>query len=80
MTTQFFLRQVPLNPRERLARATKNKTKQSADDANFIKKVPLRPRKILRKETKKLTHPRDRIKNKELKIARTMFLSWEGKI
>ena len=58
---------MPLHPRERLAREIR---KQNGDDVIFVKQVPLHPTERLKKKTKMLTHPRDKMKNKELQIAR----------
>ena len=63
-----FTKQVPMHPRDRLARATKNA--QGDYDVKFIKKVPAHPRDRLRRKTKTLKHLRDRIREKKLKIAR----------
>ena len=56
-----------MHPRDRLARATKN---AQGDDVKFIKQVPAHPRERLRRKTKTLEHLRDRMREKELKIAR----------
>ena len=63
-----FIKQVPVHLRDRLARATKNA--QVDDDVEFIKQVPAHPRYRLRRKIKTLKHPRDRVREKELKIAR----------
>ena len=63
-----FIKQVPMHPRDRLARVTKNA--QGDYDVKFIKQVPAHPRDRLRRQTKTLKHPRDRTREKELKIAR----------
>ena len=63
----IFVKQVPLHPRERLARETR---KQKNDDLIFVRQVPLHPRERLKRKTKRLTHLRERMKNKELQIAR----------
>ena len=66
-----------LHPRERLAKETR---KQKDEDVIFVKKVPLLPRERLKRKTKRLTHPRDRIKNKVLQIAReNVSAPMEGK-
>ena len=41
-----FIKQVPLHPRHRLARATKDA--QGDDDVKFIKQVPAQPRDLKR--------------------------------
>ena len=56
-----------MHPRDRLARATKN---AQGDDVKFIKHVPAHPRERLRRKTKTSEHLRDRMREKELKIAR----------
>ena len=58
-----FVKQVPVHPRDRLARATK-------EDVEFLKQITLHPRNRLRRKTKILKHPKDRMKEKELKVAR----------
>ena len=63
-----FIKQVPMHTRDRLARATKNA--QGDDDFKFIKQVPVHPRDRSRRKTKTLKHPGDRMREKELKIAR----------
>ena len=52
-------------------RATKNKD----DDVIFVKQVPIHPRNRLQKKTKKLTHLHNKIKNKELQVARDNVLA-----
>ena len=54
-----FIEQVPVHPRDRLKRKTKN-----------MKQVPAQPRDKLLKATNKLNHPRKRMKNIEGKIGR----------
>ena len=61
------IKQVPMHPRDRLARANKN---TQNDDIEFIKQVPVHPRDRSSRKTKILKHPRDRMKEKELKVAR----------
>ena len=63
-----FIKHVPMHPRDRLARTTKNT--QGDDNVKFIKQVPEHPRDRLRRKTKTLKHSRDRMRGKELKIAR----------
>ena len=63
-----FTKQVPMHLRDRLARATKNA--QGDYDVKFIKKVPAHSRDRLERKTKTLKHPRDRMREKKLKIAR----------
>ena len=59
-----FVKQVPVHPRNMLARATK-------DGVVFLKQVPVHPRDRLKRKTKNgLKHRRDRLKEKELQIAR----------
>ena len=62
----IFVKQVPVHWQDRLARTTKNKD----DDVIFVKQVPIHPRNRLQKRTKKLTLPHNRMKNKELQMAR----------
>ena len=57
-----------MHSRDRLAQASKNA--QGDDDVKFIKQVPAHLRDRLRRKTKTLKHPRDRMREKELKIAR----------
>ena len=64
-----FIKQVPMHPRDRLARATKNGQRDD-DDNRCIKQVSGHPRDRLRRKTKTLKQPRDRMREKELKIAR----------
>ena len=64
-----FIKQVPMHPRDRLARATKNGQRDD-DDNRCIKQVSAHPRDRLRRKTKTLKQPRDRMREKELKIAR----------
>ena len=61
---------VPLHTRQRLAR----KNKQDEKDVEFIKRFPLHPRQWLIRKTQKLKHPRDKLKEKELQIARNNVL------
>ena len=77
-----FLKQIPVHPRGRLKRATK----EQQEEVEFIKKVSVHPRDRLKKATKQkapiyprnrlkeldknLKHPKDRMKNKEEKISR----------
>ena len=61
-----FIKQVPVHPRDRLKRATKQQQKE----VEFIKQVPLHPREKLKRIDKRLKHPRDKMKNKELQIAK----------
>ena len=64
-----FIKQVPMHPRGRLVRATKNS--QGDDDVKFTKKqTPAHPTDRLRRKKKTLKHPRDRMREKELKIDR----------
>ena len=63
-----FIKQVPMHPRDRLAMTTKNA--KGDDDVKFIKQVTANPRDRLRRKTKTLKHLRDRMREKELKIAR----------
>ena len=53
-----FVKQAPVHPRDRLARATK-------EDVEFLKQIALHPRNRLRRKTKILKHPKDRMKEKE---------------
>ena len=57
-----------MHPRDRLARATKNA--QGDDGVKFIKQVLAHLRNKLRRKTKTLKVSRDRIGERELKIAR----------
>ena len=57
-----------MHPRDRLARATKNA--QGDDGVKFIKQVLAHLRNKLRRKTKTLKVSRDRMGEKELKIAR----------
>ena len=43
-----FIKQIPLHPRDRLARATKDE--QTDGDVKFIKQVPAHPRDRLREK------------------------------
>ena len=62
----IFIKQVLVHPRDQLEQATKNK-----DEVTFIKQVPpIHPRDRLKKITKILKCPRDRLKTKELQVAR----------
>ena len=77
-----FLKQIPVHPRNRLRKATK----EQQEEVEFIKKVSVHPRDRLKKATKQkapihprnrlkeldknLKHPKDRMKNKEDKISR----------
>ena len=91
-----FLKQVPLHPRQRLARMDKQdekdvesiklvplhtrqrlarKNKQDEKDVEFIKRFPLHPRQWLIRKTQKLKHPRDKLREKELQIARNNVLA-----
>ena len=63
-----FIKQAPMHPRDRLAMTTKNA--KGDDDVKFIKQVTANPRDRLRRKTKTLKHLRDRMREKELKIAR----------
>ena len=63
----MFVKQVPMHPRDRLARATR---KKNYHDVVFVKQVALYPRDRQKRKSKKLTHPNNRMKNKELQIAR----------
>ena len=65
---------MPVHSRNRLARATK-------DNVVFLKQVPVPPRDRLKRKTKKgLKHRRDRLKEKELQIARDNLTAlMEGK-
>ena len=56
-----------MHPRDRLARATR---KKNYDDVVLVKQVPLHPRDKQKRKSKKLTHEKNRMKNKELHIAR----------
>ena len=51
-----FIKQVPVHPRDRLARATKS---AESNDVEFIKQVPAHTRNRLRRKAKILKHPRD---------------------
>ena len=72
-----FIKQVPIHPRDRLVRATKN-AQRDDDDIEFTKQVPIHPKDRLAMAnlslicigTKTLKHLRDRMREKELKIAR----------
>ena len=68
----MFVKQVPMHPRDRLARATR---KKNDDDVLFVKQVTMHPRDRQKRQSKKLTHPKNRIKNKELQIARDNVLA-----
>ena len=46
-----FVKEVPMHPRDRLARATKNAHRDD-DDIEFIKQVPMYPRDRLVRTTK----------------------------
>ena len=59
-----FIKQVPAPNTFRLARAAKK------DNVIFVKQMPLHARDRLKKKTKILKHPRDRLKDKELQVAR----------
>ena len=74
-----FIKQVPMHPGDRLARATRNA--QGDDDVKFIKQVPAHPRDRSGEKTKTLKCLRNRMREKELKIARenVSVLMW-GKI
>ena len=61
------IKQVPMHPRDRLARATKN---ARSDGVELIKQVPARPKDRLRRKAKILKHTRDWMKEKKLKVAR----------
>ena len=63
-----FIKQVPMQTKDRLTRVTKNA--QDNDDVEFIKQVSTHPRDKSRKTKKTFKHPRDRMREKELKIAR----------
>ena len=62
----IFIKQVPVHPRDRLARATPPKKK---NEVTFMKQVPFHPRYRLKKKTEILKHPRDRLKTKDLQVA-----------
>ena len=62
-----FVKQVSMHPRDRLARETK---KRNYNDVVFVKQVPMHPRDRQNRKLKRLTHPKNRMKNKELQIAR----------
>ena len=66
----LFVKQAPMHPRDRLARATKND-----DDVLFVKQVPTHLRDRQKRKSKKLTHQKNRMKNKELQIARDNVLA-----
>ena len=71
-----FIKWGPLHPRQRLARMNK----QDEKDIEFIKRVPLHPRQRLVRKIKKLNHSRDKLKEKELQIARNIVSAlMEGK-
>ena len=72
-----FIKQVPMHPRDRLARATKNGQRDD-DDNRCIKQVSAHPRDRLRRKTKTLKQPRDRMREKELKIAREIVSALMG--
>ena len=65
-----FIKQVPIHPRDRLARATK---KAQSHDVEFAKQVPVHPRNRLAWATKKKvvflkkipSHPRDSLRRKK---------------
>ena len=63
-----LIKQVPVHPRDRLKRAARQQK-----EVEFIKQVPLHPKERLKRMDKKLKHPRDRMKNKELQIAKDNF-------
>ena len=46
-----FIKQLPMHPRYRLAKATKN-VQRDDDDVEFIKQVPMHPRDRLERATK----------------------------
>ena len=62
-----FVKQVSRHPRDRLARETK---KRNYNDVVFVKQIPMHPRDRQNRKLKKLTQPKNRMKNKELQIAR----------
>ena len=62
----MFFKQVPMHPRDRLARETR---KKNDDDVVFVKQVPMHPKDRQKRKPKKLTHPKNRMKNKQLQIA-----------
>ena len=72
-----FIKQVPMHPRDRLARATENGQRDD-DDNRCIKQVSAHPRDRLRRKTKTLKQPRDRMREKELKIAREIVSALMG--
>ena len=69
-----FTKQVPLHPRNRLARVSK-------DDIVFVKQIPVHQRDRLKRKTKKgLQHPRDQLKENESQVARDNLRTFmEGK-
>ena len=68
-----FIKQVPMHPRDRLERGTKNAHRDD-DDVEFIKQVPMHPRDRLERATKNAQKDNDDVEfiwdEKELKIAR----------
>ena len=75
----IFIKQVPVHPRDQLARATQKKN-NIEDNVVFVKQVPVHPKDRLKKKTKTLKHPRDRLKTKELQVARDNVCAFmEGK-
>ena len=73
----MFIKQVTMHPRDRLARSRR---KKDDDDVAFIKQVTMHPRDKQKRKLKKLTHQKNRMKNKELQIARDNVLAlMEGK-
>ena len=68
----MFVKQAPIQPRDRLARATR---KTNDDNVVFVKQVTMHPRDRQKRQSKKLTHPKNRIRNKELQIARDNVLA-----
>ena len=70
-----FIKQVPMHPRGRLVRATKNS--QGDDDVKFTKKqTPAHPTDRLKRKKKTLKHPRDKMREKE---SGKCFCSYAGK-
>ena len=56
-----------MHPGDRLARETK---KRNYNDVVFVKQIPMHPRDRQNRKLKRLTQPKNRMKNKELQIAR----------
>ena len=54
--------------------------KKNDDDVVFVKQVRMHPRERRKRKLKRLTHLKNKMKNKELQIARdnvSAFMSWK---